>query len=99
MASIKKLISLPENKIICMDYNQKNKLVTLGGDYKLLEKIWRLYIVCFEECDGEPQFYEVTRSKIRLQFKASFKRYQESLSHIIDEEFKLTEVDSFDRLM
>lgn len=99
MSSLKKLIQIPKDKIVCLEYNQKKRLVTLGGDYKLSDLIWRIYIVCFEECDGEPQFHEVTRGKVRIQFQCSYKQYQKSLAHIVDEDYKLEETLSFNRLM
>ena len=94
---IKKLI-LVGDITLCIQYDKKGK-VTIGGDYRHRELIWRIYMVCFEECDGEPHFYEVTRNKTRLTFRTSMKKWQLALGYITDEEYELEDTDNFNRLM
>lgn len=94
---IKKFINIGDI-ILCLQYDKQGK-VTIGGDYKQRELIWRIYMVCFEECDGEPHFYEVTRNKTRVQFRCSMKRWQQALGYITDEEYELEDTEHFNRLM
>ena len=56
-------------------------------------------MVCFEECDGEPFFYEVTRGKTRIDFNTSFKKLQEAYANIIDEGYSIEDIEAFGRLM
>ena len=103
MSVIKKMIKIPTDKnqpeFVCLQYIPKKGKVTLGGSNKLRELIWRIYMVCFEECDGEPFFYEVTRGKTRIDFNTSFKKLQEAYANIIDEGYSIEDIEAFGRLM
>lgn len=82
-----------------LQYDQPRAKITIGGDRKIQLKLWRIYVLCFGECDGEPEFYEVTRCRTRLTFSCTFKKYQESLANIADEGFDITDIDAIDRMM
>lgn len=99
---LKKIIKLrkdPGFHVLGVEYNPKTSLVTLGGNYRLSEHIWKLYIAAFGECDGEPNFYEVTRGKTRISFRSTFKNYQKALNFIEKAGYTSEDVTSFDRLM
>lgn len=95
---IKKIIIIDDDTKLALQYDRRGK-ITIGGSYKLKELIWRIYMVCFEECDGEPHFYEVTRNKTRLTFNCGMKRFQKALAYITDEDYELEDTESFNRLM
>lgn len=103
MAVIKKILKLKEEgqptQIVCLQYIPKKGKVTLGGANSIKELIWRLYIVCFDECDGEPDFYHVVKGKCRIDFNTSFKKLQEAYGYLVDEGFSIEETSAFGRLM
>lgn len=94
-----KIVDGDKTKIVCMQFENKFGKVTLGGDKKLLELIYDIYMYCFDECDGDPQFYEVTRGCERIKFNCNMKNYNSALDKMAGEGYIVEEVESFGRMM
>jgi len=86
-------------KRICLQYDQQQKMVTIGGEKAVKSFLWELYIGAFKECDGEPNFYTITNGYTRLSFTTTFKNFNIAVATLENMKFQITEVSTFNRLM
>lgn len=95
---IKKLVT-HDNFEFCATYDTKRAVAVIGGKRSIHEKIYKIYLSIFDECDGPLEFFQVTTNCLRLKFTMSNSKWADCMKKLKRRGFDIYDIDSLERRM